>query len=549
MRIKSIELRSFKRFARLTINDVPDTARLVVLAGPNGIGKSSLFDAFNLWSRVRGGRGWSGDADYYDRTTVAENPLPQLGTFSGNEAYARVDIEFYNANFPLGQTAANNIFHIRTAYRNDPHLAIGQLNRIGSISEDNRFEKMIETDASVTNNYQRLVSDAFDRAFDSENADTRMGDWRENVIGELRDAIERLFPQLTLKGLGSPMRDPTFRFKKGAADGFVYRNLSGGEKSAFDLLLDIVVKRAIFSDSIFCIDEPEAHLNVRIQGALLLEMIKMIPDNSQLWIATHSIGMLRAARDIENEQAGSVAFLDFDGHDFDHPVALKPITPSRRFWASAMRIALDDMAELIAPRLLIVCEGNPAGAVAGKNTDHDARCYTKIFGDAYPDIAFTSGGNSHDVASDRLGISSTFPAVVKGTKVQAIIDLDDHGADDVNEFARRGIKVLSRRNLESYLWDDEVLRSLCASKGADEHVEALLSAKQTALSDSVSRGNAADDLKPAAPAIYSAAKRLLKLTQVGNDNRAFERNVLAGLICPGMATYDILSADLFGALK
>ena len=41
--------------------------------------------------------------------------------------------------------------------------------------------------------------------------------------------MQRLFPGLVLNGLGSPMRDPTFRFTKGESSGGVYKYVSGGE--------------------------------------------------------------------------------------------------------------------------------------------------------------------------------------------------------------------------------------------------------------------------------------------------------------------------------
>ena len=46
----------------------------------------------------------------------------------------------------------------------------------------------------------------------------------------------------------------------------------GGEKAAFDLLLDIFVKKAEYNDTVFCIDEPEAHMNPKLQGKLLEEL-------------------------------------------------------------------------------------------------------------------------------------------------------------------------------------------------------------------------------------------------------------------------------------
>ncbi len=40
MRIKNVILDDYKRFNHLEISDIPETARLVVLIGPNGCGKS-----------------------------------------------------------------------------------------------------------------------------------------------------------------------------------------------------------------------------------------------------------------------------------------------------------------------------------------------------------------------------------------------------------------------------------------------------------------------------------------------------------------------------
>ena len=48
MRIQSIQLQNFKRFTDLKIEGIPETAKLVLLIGANGSGKSSVFDALNL---------------------------------------------------------------------------------------------------------------------------------------------------------------------------------------------------------------------------------------------------------------------------------------------------------------------------------------------------------------------------------------------------------------------------------------------------------------------------------------------------------------------
>ena len=45
MKIKRIELTEFKRFTHLIVESIPKTAKLVILVGPNGSGKTSFLEA------------------------------------------------------------------------------------------------------------------------------------------------------------------------------------------------------------------------------------------------------------------------------------------------------------------------------------------------------------------------------------------------------------------------------------------------------------------------------------------------------------------------
>src|SRR5580698_4774117 len=47
MRITRLQLKNFKRFTDISIDAIPKEAKLVLLIGSNGSGKSSIFDAFN----------------------------------------------------------------------------------------------------------------------------------------------------------------------------------------------------------------------------------------------------------------------------------------------------------------------------------------------------------------------------------------------------------------------------------------------------------------------------------------------------------------------
>lgn len=496
------------------------------MAGPNGSGKSSVFDAFSVWQQANHiGLNW--DANYHARASSVQNWNNQ------------VQIEFHTPN------SGKKTFYLRSAHRNDPEFQLHNLSRQSNPIDEMRVRRMIETDSSVSQNYQRLASAAFEDAFDLMNETLTLKQFRNASIGEIGGAVSRLFPDLKLETLGNPLEGGTFRFTKGRATDFSYKNLSGGEKAAFDLLLDMIIKRRQFDDTVYGIDEPETHMNTRLQGALLGELYQLIPEGSQLWVSTHSIGMMRKARELYKQQPDQVIFLDFEGHDYDQAVVMNVAAPTRVFWERVLRVALDDLADLVAPSEIVLCEGNPKGPVAGKNEEHDARCYECIFSEEFPDTKFISAGSSKEVSGDRLRFAAAFPKIIPGIKICRLIDRDDHSPQDAVELRSEGVITLSERHIESYLYDEEVLAALYKQKGRILEYTALQLARQKALTDSHTRGKPIDDLKSAASDISSFVKMHLKMTAVGNDQMAFARNVLAPLIRPGMKVYAQLRMDIF----
>ncbi|OCP04983.1 MULTISPECIES: AAA family ATPase [unclassified Ensifer] len=526
MKIKSLRMHEFRRFEDLTIKNLPP-AKLVVLAGANGVGKSSVFDAFSLLRQHQVGIEW--------------HPSYHLRQDSKNTHMNAVKAEFHEDR-PMSPIS----FYLRTAYRNEPDFTLSQLFRQGDVTKEQRFSRMIQGDAAVSSNYARLASDAFEDVFSKEDPSTTVGDFRNKVVGELGSAVQRLFPDLTLNTLGNPLAAGTFTFTKGSQRGFLYENLSGGEKAAFDLILDLIVKRRAFTDTVFAIDEPEAHISTKLQGPLLGELVDLIPDNSQLWIATHSIGMMRKARDLYTQNPNDVVFLDFNGHDFDTPVVMQPVAPTRQFWENVLRVALDDLADLVAPREVVICEGNPVVPTPGANSEHDARCYATIFGNEYPDVIFISAGSSKEVVGDRMRFAAMIPKIAAGVSVRRVIDRDDHSDADVSDFSKEGIRVLSRRHIEAFLYDPEIIKILCETHGKGDEYDAIQQECDGAKHAAEIRGRPTDDIKAAANDIYKILIRRLGLRGQGNDQMSFARNALAPLIKPGTHTYQTLKQDVLG---
>lgn len=524
MKISSIRLQGFKRFTDLSITGIPMSAKLVLLVGPNGSGKSSILDGLVWWHRYGAQVLHRDDPEYYNKSAAAM--LVQV-TPHGDAPVSR------------------NSLYARTAYRNDSDFSARRLDEPGDPVDSPSFHRMIEDDKTVAGNYQRLVLETTASVFSEESADKTGREIADALIGGIRDSMLRVFGDLTInaihKPLGSGTGSGSFYFGKGDVGSYHYKNLSGGEKAAFDLILDLHIKNPYFPDAVYCIDEIESHLHTRVQGALLRELVEIIPDVSQMWVTTHSLGVLRAAQEIERAAPGSVCLISFDGVDSDKATELRPTSLGRAAWEKMLSITLDDLSERVAPEVIVVCEGSSTG---GRRQDFDADVYERIIGKHEPRITFVSGGNSHQIAQTGNSVRGILERVVPGSRVVALADRDDKSDLEISEYESNGGIVLARRNIESYLLADDVIRAFVEAQGKPECVESALEVKRRALSSSVNRGNAPDDLKSAAGETYGGLRQLLGLQQQGNSADAFMRDTLTRFVTPGGDTYEALKSDI-----
>lgn len=468
MRIKKITLNKYKRFHSLTIDLGDNPSRIIALVGPNGCGKSSVFDGLLFRNNVFSQLGNKGNKDFHYHS------IEQIPSYS----YQNISISFVEGDYDTirrnkkTQGKENTIFSFRSPYRYNNNLKVIETRAVGEIRLNNYGATLSsDLDDKMEENYRRL-NIKYSKYLNEQ--DCKPSEAKKHIIGELNSSIKSCL-DLEITSLGNIEDNKgTLFFSKSDYNGveFEFNVLSSGEKEVVDILLDLYLRKDEYNDTIFLIDEPELHINTSIQRKLLVEINKLIGDNCQLWVATHSIGFLRA---LQEELKDDCQIIEFKA---DTPWAtteqtLTPILKNRNQWSRIFATALDDLTGLIAPKRIIYCEGKDKPSKTGQEKGMDAQVYNNIFGEKYPDTLFvSSGGNTElDQRSDiAIAIlTKVFPDV----EIWVCKDRDMSSGALNNENDRQlylrnnpeNHRVIKRWELENYLYDKEVLKKYCDEQG------------------------------------------------------------------------------------
>lgn len=520
MRLQEIRLLKFKRFDDLTIDLGPTPAKIVAMVGPNGCGKSSVFDAFEQILQEHVGANSTMAAWYYSKTWFASEDPKQ--TYEKNQA-----IKLKAAD---GRTTFEpKSFHVRSAYRFTPSLNVGSIQNKGDVIKDPvRPGYSANLDQRLQNNYERMHGRLISAFYRGEQTGK---DIREELIGEINRRLKNVL-DIQISSLGDVVDGKgQLYFEKSGSKDFPFENLSSGEKEVVDMLIDLEMKRHFFVDSVYCIDEPELHLNTAIQRRLLQELADLIPDGCQLWVATHSIGFLRA---LQQDLADQAQILDFSEVDyFTGTKTIRPVKPNRESWKRIFSTALEDLTGLLAPKTMIYCEGRSDPATNNQEQGLDALVYNEVFEGEFPDVLFISSGGGEEPKRYSGVALKILSKAFDDVDLRLLRDRDGVSDADRQAFLATSPmnRMLERREVENYLLDAEILERYCIAHG---------SVFDRARYDAIVQDIAVDDLKKG-----QVIQHLSQLCAHAGDIASFKR-ALPAFITKETAVYSELRRCVFG---
>ncbi|RYE34047.1 MAG: chromosome segregation protein SMC [Sphingobacteriaceae bacterium] len=435
MRIKSLNLKNFKRFTDLTLTDIPESAKLVLLIGSNGAGKSSVFDAFDWLSKG-----------------ITKSDLLNKDALAYYLKFKDVDpsvlVQFHNNISNIKKLAGSVIqgkelverFIGRSSIRIVPHITNnGNTNQVATDGD---------SPISYIENDTRFINDVFlfIQQINTALREPVFKGLQVDVLQIFRDFIEPLNTSLLNIFCGdekttiqiaqfedaTPNQPAKLIFRKGES-AINYDLLSHGEKQVVILLLNFIVGKEYYENAIIFIDEMDNHLNTTLQYALLEEIVaKWIPESAQLWTASHALGFIDYAR-----KSSSAAIIDFNLLNFDQPQTLYP-QPKDGVEVYEIAIPKATIASILKGYQLIVVEN--------KNDEHFNAALGK---DGY---LFLPANNNREV----------FLTVKADQEKTGLRDRDYLRSDEIQKIREKmpNLKILNLYTFENYIYHPENLAEL-----------------------------------------------------------------------------------------
>jgi len=432
--------------------DVKDLSEVVVVAGPNGVGKTraitALLGVFQnpnptpnarlklqattaAEQRAWGGRAYLETADpgqaqilrgYLQRNQKRGGLRGGVLNFDSSRSFEKIEPYAWSWDFQ------------------DPfEEQIGWQHSFQPVR--NRFQDVIHSLLRKVRSHKERISD---RAIAlMEAGETSMPLQLGDPLEKFKLAFARLLPGKTLLNLDQ--KTQTIQYQSGTAT-LPLLSLSSGEREVVTIVFDFLLRDP--QDCIVVFDEPELHLHPELSYRLL-RTLRDAGDRNQFIFCTHSADIITASLD------QTVVFI------------APPGGPSTN---QAIAVREDDenstVLNLLGQSVGVISLGRRLVLIEGEKNSLDKQTYGAIVGGEYPELVLVPVGGKGTLATFAGALTGVLQKSLWGIDWFMLADGDAASAipDAAGSADRSGgrLRLLPRYHLENYFLDEHVIAAVFA---------------------------------------------------------------------------------------
>lgn len=443
MRIKRISATDIPPVETFIVDDLKD---LVVIAGPNGVGKTRLIDGilnyFRMFQPNRRGRHIINPSFIIEATDQSER-----------EAWGQQELD---TTIPEQATALTDLLHQNRRRRNFRNSVLyyesdRTIQQASSIQfqfdlpdpweEDVSWDFALGIFSDRWNDTQHAIFKKlqYERAAIGNRAIQLRNEGHDSMPLEFDDPtkpfIEAFSKLLGLKTLVKPMIGHQQLIYMDGEQLLNIESLSSGEQEVLRIAFDFILRNP--SHCIVFFDEPELHLHPELLSRLIMTL-RQVGESNQFILVTHSAELISSSLD------ESVIFLTPPKEDrSNQAVKIEP--------TSDVAEALHQLGQSVG----IVSLGKKIVLIEGSDSSLDKKTYGQIVKDKFPELVLLPSGGKENLSSFKTITSEVLDKSLWGIRFFMLADRD--AATETQPNATDNFRILTRYHLENYFLDAEIL--------------------------------------------------------------------------------------------